>query len=616
MKRGVLSVANGGSTTTHRFGHVRFASDRHRINATPFKDLARVFKRLEQTSSSTTMIEILARFLPKLSPQEARMIAYLLSGKVGPSFSAPEFGMAEKMIVRAIAQAFDVPATRVTSLVVKLGDLGAVAERLSLRRGVGLAIADVFEHLAQIATTSGIGSQQGKIDRLARLLQRTGALEARYIIRAISGTHRIGVAEMTFLHALTRAVGGTKRDKPVLEHAYNVLSDLGEVAFRALSGGLTSLKRVAPKPSIPVRMMLATRVEDLDEVPLHLTGPLFVEYKYDGERVQIHKGAHDEMRMFSRRLEEITHQYPEVLTRLRKNLTARSAIIEGEVVAIDPKTKHLLPFQVVMQRKRKLKIERYQKQVPVAFFAFDLLYLNGKSLLQTPLSERKRLLAAHLNSDAKAQIGDFVQTDVMSDAERYFHQAIARGAEGVVIKGAASPYQAGHRGWYWIKFKKEYEKELADTFDLAIVGALYGKGYRAGSYGSVLAAAFDPKTNKYYSLTKVGAGITDALLRTLPKMLKPYVIPHKHRLVETNMKMDMWFEPVLVIEISGADLTVSPVHTVAQNKLKKGGIALRFPRLLRIRPDKTAEQATTVQEIWNMYQQRTQTARVCATKRA
>ena len=615
MKSGILLAPNGGSRTTHRSGRVRFAGGRHRVSGTAFKDLAGVFEQLEQTSSSITMIEILARFLPKLSPQEARMTAYLLSGKVGPSFSAPEFGMAGKMIIRAITQAFDVPATRVATMAVKLGDLGAVAARLNDRRGAGLTIADVFAVLTQIATTSGTGSHQRKIDLLARLLQRTGALEAKYVVRTISGTHRIGVGEMTFLHGLVRAAGN-KRDKPLLEHAYNVLSDLGEVAVRALHGGLTSLKGVGPKPGIPVRMMLATRVEDLDEVPLHLTDPLFVEYKYDGERVQIHKSARNEMRVFSRRLEEITHQYPEVLTHLQKNLITRSAIIEGEVVAIDPKTKHLLPFQVVMQRKRKLQIERYQKQVPVAFFAFDLLYLNGKSLLQTPLFQRKRLLAAHLKSDAKAQIGDFLQTDVMSDVERYFHQATARGAEGVVIKGAASPYQAGHRGWYWIKFKKEYEKELADTFDLAVVGALYGKGSRTGSYGSVLAAAFDPKTNKFYSLTKVGAGITEALLRSLPKMLKPYVIPHKHRLVETNMEMDVWFEPALVIEISGADLTISPVHTVAQNKLKKGGIALRFPRLLRIRSDKTAEQATTVQEIWNMYQQRTETARACATKRA
>ena len=578
-----------------------------------FKDLAFVFEKLEQTSSNTAMIEILAKFLPQLSPQEAKITAYLLSGKVGPSFSAPEFGMAEKMIGRAAAQAFDIPLTRITRMAVKSGDLGAVAEQVAAGRGASLSILAVFEQLTQIAHISGTGAQKDKIDKLAALLRRANPVEAKYIVRTVLGTHRIGAAEMTFLQGLSKSVGGSKHDKPALEYAYNVLSDLGEVAFRASRGGLNSLKRVSPKPGVPVRMMLATRVQDLDEVPLHLQGSLFAEYKYDGERVQIHKNADGTMRVFSRRLEDITHQYPEVIADVQKHLTARSAIIEGEVVAIDPKTKRLLPFQILMQRKRKHKIERYQKEVPVALFLFDALYLNGKNLLSAPLSDRKRLLATHLKQDAVVSIGAFVRTDEMSEVEKYFHEAISHGAEGLVIKGTSSPYQAGHRGWYWIKFKKEYEQELVDTFDVVVVGALYGKGSRTGSYGSLLAAAFDPKTNKYYSFTKVGAGLTDDLLRSLPRTLKPYAIPKKHRLVETSMKMDVWFDPAKVIEISGADLTVSPVHTVAKGKLEKGGIALRFPRLLRIRDDKTAEQATTVQEIWDMYKQRARPAR--ATKR-
>ena len=414
---------------------------------------------------------------------------------------------------------------------------------------------------------------------------------------------------MTFLHGLSKAVGGSKQDKSALEYAYNVLSDLGEVAFRVSRSGMSSLKRISPKPGVPVRMMLATRVEDLDEVPLHLKGDMFVEYKYDGERLQIHKDSHGNMRIFSRRLEDITHQYPEVIAHVREASTARSAIIEGEVVAIVPKTKRLLPFQVLMQRKRKHNIERYQKEVPVALFLFDALYINGKSLLSAPLSDRKRHLAKHLKVDTVVSMGTFVRTNEMNEVEKCFHEAISHGSEGVVIKAVTSPYHAGHRGWYWIKFKKEYEKELADTFDVVAVGALYGKGSRTGSYGSLLAAVFDPKTNKYYSLTKVGAGLTDELLRSLPKALKPYVIPKKHRLLETNMKMDVWFEPTKVIEISGADLTLSPVHTVAHAKLKKGGIALRFPRLLRLRNDKTAEQATTVQEILAMYKQRARSAR-------
>lgn len=555
------------------------------------------------------MIGILARFLPRLSPQEVRETAYLLSGKVGPSFSAPEFGMADKLIARAMAQAFGVPVERIDTMAVRSGDLGDVAERLAPARRGRLSIATVFTELSRIARISGAGSQRDKIDTLAELLRASEAVEAKYIVRTVSGRHRIGAAEMTFLHGLAKAFGGSKDEKPALEQAYNVLSDLGEVAFRVARGGLRSLKRIGPKPGIPVRMMLATRVEELDEVPRHIPGEMFVEYKYDGERAQVHKDARGTIRVFSRRLEDITHQYPEVIEHVRKALTARSAIIEGEVVAIDRKTGHLLPFQLLMQRKRKRDIAHYRAHVPVALFLFDALYLNGKSLLATPLVERKRLLARHFKSDRTAGIGTFVRTAEIAEAEEVFHEAIAHGAEGVVIKGASSPYQAGHRGWHWIKFKKEYRKELADTFDVVVVGAVFGKGSRAGTYGSLLVAAFDPPTNKYYSFTKIGAGFSDALLRSLPKKLKPYLIPQRDRLVETGMKMDVWFEPAVVLEISGADLTISPVHTVARTTLKRGGIALRFPRLLRIRDDKTAEQATTVREILAMYRQRTSAGR-------
>jgi DNA ligase-1 len=573
------------------------------MESTPFKTLAATFKRLERTSSSTTMIDILARTLRALSAQNVKMTAYLLSGKVGPSFSAPEFGIAQVLAERAVADACASSLAKIRKLSVRLGDLGAAAEHLIRQRGARLSIARVFNALAAIAGTTGAGAQKAKTEALAALLRQTSSLEAKYIVRIVLGTHRLGVAEMTFLHALAKGFAGGVKDKHVLEQAYNVLSDLGEVAYRVASGGAASLRRIKPRPGVPVRMMLASRVGDLDEVLNHLTGELFVEYKYDGERVQIHKDARGSMDIFSRRLENITHQYPEVIAHVRKALKAKTAIIEGEVVAINPRTKRLLPFQIVMQRKRKHEIERYQREVPVALFLFDILFLNGKSLLSTLLVDRKRMLVRHLKADRKVHVGTFIRTQDITEAERYFHQAVSQGAEGVVIKGAASPYQAGHRGWYWIKFKKEYQKELADTFDVVIVGATYGKGMRAGSFGSVLAAAFDPAKNKFFSFTKVGAGLTDKMLSNLPKVLKPYTIPKKHRLLETNMKMDVWFEPVKVIEISGANLTISPVHTVAQEKLKRGGIALRFPRLLRFRNDKTAEQATSVAEIWAMYRE-------------
>jgi DNA ligase-1 len=194
-------------------------------------------------------------------------------------------------------------------------------------------------------------------------------------------------------------------------------------------------------------------------------------------------------------------------------------------------------------------------------------------------------------------------------AEHYFRQTLADGAEGVVIKAADGPYQAGKRGWLWIKFKREYQKQLADTFDLVVVGALRGKGRRVGSYGSLLLASFDPATNRYYSLTKVGAGFSDKMLRSLPKILEPYVIRGKHRLVDTGMQADVWFEPIKVVEVAGAQLTVSPVHRVACGLVKRGGLALRFPRFVRFRDDKTAEQATSVREIYDMYRSATQRQR-------
>jgi DNA ligase-1 len=480
-----------------------------------------------------------------------------------------------------------------------------VAEALINRRASRLTIAEVFDELSAIAHTTGSGAQQAKVRRLAEVLGRASGTEAKYIVRAAQGSHRVGVGELTFLSSLARAFAGKGDSKAALDNAYNVLSDLGEVAYRVARYGLASLKQVKPVPGVPVRMMLAARVEDLDEVPLHIPGKVFVEYKYDGERVQFHRNAHEEVRAFSRRLEDITHQYPEVVTALRTALSATTAIVEGEVVAIDPRTGKLQPFQRLMRRKRKHEIAHYQKEIPVALFLFDLLFLNDKSLLAWPLIDRKELLRGHINAGRTVRIGTFIHTADMTETEKYFHAAIGQGAEGVVIKGAASPYQAGRRGWHWIKFKKEYERELADTFDVVIVGALYGKGARAGTFGSVLVAAFDPATNKYYSFTKVGAGLTEELLRRLPSLLKPCQIPTKHRLVDAQMTMDVWFDPVKVIEITGADLTISPVHRVAHNKVKAGGIALRFPRFLRFREDKAPEQATTVREIWQLYQRHT-----------
>jgi len=572
-----------------------------------FGELAEVFQKLERTSSSSVLVAILAAFLSRLNPDEAKVVAYLLRGQVAAPFESLEFGMAERMVARAMTIAYAAPEQRVDRLLAIAGDLGTAAERLAgAKRGDAKTILSVFDELREIAQTSGKCSQRLKFAKLAQLLSGASAIAAKYIIRTVLGSHRIGVADMTFLRALAKAYTGSIENQRFVEAAYNVLSDLGEVSSHLARSGLAGLKRVMPIPGTPVRMMLASRVHDLDGVPMHMRGEMFIEYKYDGERVQIHRDGNGDVHAFSRRLERIAHQYPEIIDAFARSDLPKNTILEGKIVAFDFKADHLLPFQTLMTRRHKHDIPTYIKKVTIALFVFDLLLVKNRNLLDQPLSERRRLLRRCIGQSRLVRLSKYTASSDAAVAEHYFRQALADGAEGVVIKAADGPYRAGKRGWLWIKFKREYQKQLTDRFDLVVVGAVRGKGHRAGSYGSLLFASFDPATNRYYSLTKVGAGFSDEMLRSLPKILEPYVIRGKHRLVDTGMQADVWFEPIKVVEVAGAQLIVSPVHRVAHDLIKRGGLALRFPRFVRLRDDKTAEQATTVREIYDMFRSATQ----------
>ncbi len=578
-----------------------------------FEELALVFEKLEKTSSSLAMVDILADFLKKISPEEGRATAYLLRGQVAPEYQGLELGLAAKLVMRSIARALNLDTKVVESEFKKEGDLGNVTlklkERMKGQKGLFLekkqkySILDVYQKLKEIAQFSGLGSQEKKIDTLTVLINHLSPLEAKYVVRLVLGTLRLGVAEMTFLYALAKAIGGKKEDKKILEKGYNVLSDIGEVTARALREKLKAFVRISPQLFVPTRMMLAERIESLEEIKEHIKGEVLVEYKYDGERAQAHIKK-EKIKLFSRRHEEISHQFPELIKALQKNFLGKEGILEGEVVAVDKKTGNLLPFQSLMQRRRKYDIEKYVEKIPVCYFLFDILYFDGKSLLEEKISKRKEWLKKAVKESEELKFADYIVTADLSEIEDFFLTVTKKGAEGVVVKDANSDYEAGKRGWKWIKFKKEYASEMADTFDVVVVGGFFGTGKRKGTFGSLLVAAFDPKTNKYYSLTKVGAGFTDEDLKEIPKKLKPYLVKEKPRLVETEMKPDVWFEPHAVMEISGAEFTISPVHTVAKDKIKKGGLALRFPRFKRWRDDKSAEQATTVEEIFQMYQRK------------
>jgi DNA ligase-1 len=554
-----------------------------------FRALVEMFEKLEGVSSGNAIREILAAFFRSVPRSGLAEVAYLTLGKIGAEYQKVDLGLAEKMMIKALAIASAKPAAEVARLAKRSGDLGLVAAQTVRGRG-GPSVGEVITTLRKISEASGAGSQERKLDLMSSLLRKTSAKEAKYIVRIALGNLRLGIAAATILDSLALAFKGIK-DKTDLESAYEKTSDIGLVA------GLAASKRplkVGVSVGVPIKMMLAQRVHSWEELKAHLPGRITAEEKYDGERTQIHKKG-EKIVIFSRRLENITHQYPEVLASLRKSIRVKECIIEGEVVAID-KRGRLLPFQLLMQRKRKYRTEEYARRIPVALFLFDLLYLAGRSYLEVSYPRRRKALEKIIRPSKIIRLARQVTSENLAAVQRFFKESTARGAEGIVAKSNAdnSFYQAGTRGWMWIKWKKEYLPGAKDTYDLVVVGAFHGRGRRSGTYGSLLCAVYNEKQDRFETFTKLGAGFSDKMLADLPALLKKYASAGKPARVAIHkaMEPDFYFQPGVVVEVLGAEITKSPAHS--------SGYALRFPRLVRIRDDKAPEQATTTAEIKGM----------------
>ena len=588
----------------------------------PFSILADTFEKLERTTSRTQMVLYLVELFKKTPPETIDKVVYFLQGKLWPDWKGlPELGVGEKTLIKAISIALHVPERTVEELAKRLGDLGLAVERLKRekeqkQKTVGLlafikgaqtqstlTVERVYETLARVAMVTGEGSRELKLKLVAGLIAEASPKEAKYIVRFIEGRLRLGVGDATIIEALAIVYGGSAAMKPVVERAYNLRADLGMIAKILATQGIEAIKNIKPEVGIPIRPMLAERLNNPVEILKKLGGRALVEYKYDGERAQIHKKG-DKIWIYSRRLENITRMYPDVVEMALKGLKANEVIVEGEIVAINPDTGELRPFQELMRRKRKHDIHIAMKEVPVAVFLFDILYRDGEDLTVKPLPERRRHLEEVLAQTDTWRLAEHIYTDNPEELEQFFLRAIEDGAEGVMAKAIheRSIYQAGARGWLWIKYKRDYKSEMIDTVDLVVVGAFYGKGRRGGKFGALLMAAYDPDTDTFKTVCKVGSGFTDEDLERLNEMLKPYIIPHKHPRVDSKMKPDVWVQPALVAEIIGAELTLSPIHTCCYGWVKPGaGISIRFPRFIRWRPDKGPEDATTTKELYEMY---------------
>ena len=534
---------------------------------------------------------------------------YLSQGKLHPDFVPGVLGMADRLVMKAIAKASGNPEDKVEKLTVETGDLGQVAETLISKKkqmalfSEELTVARVVKGLATIEGAEGKDSQDIKQKTLAGLLHDSNPVEARYLCRTVTGRMRVGAADMTILDALAEAFA-SKEDRPTIERAFNVTCDIGLVAETIANGGMDAVRAIGVKVGSPVKVMLAERLPSIAEVVEKMGGRCAMEYKYDGIRVQAHIGK-DSVRLYSRRLEDLTSNFPDIAESLRARCRHGEAIIEGECVAIDPETGFMLPFQNVTHRRKKHGMDEAVKEVPVRIFMFDMLFADGEDWTSRPYLERREAL------ESGFEIGDNVQMTTMrivespEDGEDFFSNAIGARCEGIMAKSIApdSVYRAGSRGFLWIKYKKDYQQALTDSFDLTVVGAFYGMGKRAGRYGALLMAAYDNETGTFPTVCKLGTGFDDAFLDYMPTLLDGTLSETKPGSVDAVMIPDVWFEPSVVLEVVAAEITLSPIHTAAKDVLKEGaGLGIRFPRFTgRVRDDKTPEQCTTVTEIVEMY---------------
>ncbi len=578
--------------------------------------ITEVYEKIESTTKRLEMTDYLVDLLKKSPYEIIDKVVYLTQGKIYPDFVGIELGMAEKLAMRAISLSYGIPVEKIEEHYQKSGDLGITAEEFATKKkqktlftfeteSESLTVEKVYENFVKIAEATGEKSQDKKIQLLEELLQKAKPVEARYIVRTVQGKLRLGIADATILDALAVAFSESKENRSIIERAYNIYPDLGYIAKILVKDGIEKIKEIKVTPGIPVRAMLAERLPSLDEIIEKMGGKAAYEYKYDGLRIQAHI-TKNKSAIFSRRLENLTNQFPDIIEALRQALGENEAIVDGEGVPINVETGELLPFQVVTHRRgRKYDVEKAIEEYPVVLFLFDIIYLNGEDLTTKPYPERRAILEKTVKESEKVRFATRIVSDNRDEIQKFFEEAISNGCEGLVAKsiGSDSIYRAGAREFLWIKYKRDYQMELSDTLDLVVVGAFAGHGSRTGTYGALLMAVYDDEKDVFVTLCKLGTGFTEEHLSALPKMLQEYKIDHRHPRVVSEIEADYWFEPYMVLEVMGAELTLSPLHTCCRDVIEKGsGISLRFPRFTgKFRTDKRPDEATTANEILELY---------------
>jgi len=575
-----------------------------------FKELVFYLAQLEATASRNKITEILAALFKKTSEKEIDKICYLCLGELAPAYAGLDFNFAEKLMIRVVARATNLSETVIRKEYKRIGDLGEVAQklktenlRLAIEEKKSLSVDDVYERLLQMAKESGGGSVERKINVMIRLLDDLDGSAGKYIVRIPLGKLRLGFSELTIFDALSWMIGGDKTNRQIIEEAYNVRADVGQIAKIIKKEGLVGLKKIKIDLGVPIVSALCQRLDNPEEM-IKKMGKVAVEPKYDGTRLQVHwqHSGDFKVRAFTRNLENVTAMFPDITQALDKEVKAKNVIFDGEAIGYDPKTNKFLPFQETIKRKRKYLIGDTAKEIPLKYFVFDILYKDGQDLLTLPLNERRQILEKVLLPQAeRIKLSPQIVTEKAEEIRSFHHQQIKKGLEGAVVKKWTAGYDPGRRGFTWVKFKQEKGKKgggLTDTLDCVVMGYFKGKGKRTdfGSGAFLVGVRESINSDKILTISKIGTGLTDEQWREITKRGQKVVSKQKPDVysVPKNLTPDVWCQPKIVVEIEADNITKSPLHTAQY--------ALRFPRLVRFRDDKSVDQSTTLKEAKKIYQ--------------
>lgn len=571
-----------------------------------FNYVAIIFSQMEATSGRLEMTELLAGLLKTASIEEAAIICNISLGQLNAPYIGTQFNIADKNMAKVVADLLQISVDQVSQEAKELGDLGLVIEKGEWGTHQALSIAQVFKELQAIENAQGTGSQEEKINLLIALLKKVDPVSAKYIVRIVLGKLRLGFSDMTIIDALSWMEVGDKSLRSTLEDAYNICADIGMIASTLKEGGVQAIEHMRIHVGIPIRPAAAERLPTAKDI-IEKIGHCIAQPKLDGFRLQIHldkTGPESKVHFYSRNLQDMSYMFPDIKEAVQA-LNVRELICEGEAIVFDANTGNFLPFQETVKRKRKHGIEQAMTDLPLRVFVFDLLYLDGKEYMSSTHQERRKKLISVFQGfkDDAIQVIEEKEIHTSKELEDYFIQNISAGLEGLVVKKEDSVYQPGKRNFNWIKLKRQESGQLEDTIDCVVLGYYSGEGKRASfGIGAFLVGVYNKECDRFETVAKIGTGLKDLDWIEMKSRLDCLRVADKPKNVVCAKELapDVWTSPEMVVLIRADEITMSPIHTSGKT-IDSLGYALRFPRFMGYRPDKSAREATTTSEVKHLY---------------